>query len=104
MTETIEGPMFQASMDEIVHRIGPYPHAALRRKGKRRKTGSRLLAVKCPMCGYALWGARAWLKIAPPKCPNPNCDALDEPMTVQWRTRPEETQPPPGSIRPDFET
>ncbi len=57
-------------LDEIVSKLGPYPHAALGIKKKGEAKGSRLLKVQCPCCGYVARITRKWLDIVgSPICP-----------------------------------
>ena len=84
MTETIEGPMFFATMPAIIDRIGPYPHSALRQlRGLDRKLArTRLVRVHCAACGDLMRITQRWLMVAIPICPNPNCPSLGKPMEV----------------------
>jgi len=53
MTQTIEGRLFLAIMPGIIDRINPYPHAALRQiRGLENISGTRLIRITCPGCGY----------------------------------------------------
>jgi len=84
MTETIEGPLFLATMPATIDRIGPYPHPALRQlRGLDRKpAGTRLVRVHCASCGYLVRVTQRWLTVAIPICPNPICPSLGELMAV----------------------
>jgi hypothetical protein len=83
MTATMEGPHFLAVMPGIIDRYGPYPHAALRQlRGLDKTSGTRLIRVRCPACGYLLRATQRWLKVGVPTCPNDRCPSYGEPMEI----------------------
>ena len=83
MTQTVEGPMFLAIMPGIIDRIGPYPHTALRKiRGLEKTSGTRLIRITCPGCGYLLRGTQRWLRTGVPTCPNPRCDNYGDVMEI----------------------
>jgi len=83
MTQTIGGPLFLAIMPGIIDRIGPYPHSALRQiRGLEKKSGTRLIRITCPGCGYLLRGTQRWLRVAVPKCPNSRCGNYGDVMEI----------------------
>jgi hypothetical protein len=60
MTQKIEGPLFLAIMPGMIDRIGPYPHAALRQiRGLEKISGTRLIRITCPGCGYPACAVRS---------------------------------------------
>jgi hypothetical protein len=83
MTATTEGPHFLAVMPGIIDRYGPYPHASLRQlRGLDKVSGTRLIRITCPACGYLLRGTRRWLNMGVPTCPNRRCPGFGEVMEV----------------------
>jgi hypothetical protein len=84
MTKTIEGAWFvTVMMPDIIGRIGPYPHAALRQiRHLDRSKGSRLIRVTCAQCGYKMRVARRWLQVATPLCPNFDCPDFGQQMEI----------------------
>jgi hypothetical protein len=75
--------MFLAIMPGIIDRIGPYPNAALRQiRGLEKISGTRLIRITCPGCGYRLRGTQRWLRVAVPKCPNPRCVIFGDVMEI----------------------
>jgi hypothetical protein len=83
MTRTIEGPLFLQVMPGIIDRYGPFPHTSLRQLRDFEETsGTRLLRITCPECGYRLRGTQRWLKVGVPTCPNPCCESYGEPMDI----------------------
>jgi hypothetical protein len=82
-THTIEGPQFLTVMPRIIDRYGPYPHASLRQvRGLDKVSGTRLIKITCPTCGYILRGTRRWLNTGVPACPNRRCPSFGEQMEV----------------------
>lgn len=81
---TVPGEGFKSLIAPILARVGPYPHGALgtgvTTRGPTQTT--RMVKVKCGSCGYTLRGARTWLTVAIPTCPNPECDNHGDPMEV----------------------
>lgn len=69
-TQSIVSDDLRPVLDEIVKKLGPYPHAALGIKKKGEAKGSRLLKAMCPKCGYVARITRKWLEeVGPPICP-----------------------------------
>ena len=69
-TQSIVSDDLRPVLDEIVTKLGPYPHAALGIKKKGEAKGSRLLKAVCPECGYVIRVTRIWLdKAGAPICP-----------------------------------
>ncbi len=69
-TQSVYSEELGAELNEIVKKLGPYPHAALGIKAKGEAKGSRLLKVQCPGCGYIARVTRKWLDEAgAPLCP-----------------------------------
>lgn len=68
------GPELLERFIALLPELGPYPHAAVdtdwRPANKPKKQSIRMLAAKCPTCGYTARVARIWLKRdGPPPCP-----------------------------------
>jgi hypothetical protein len=83
MTKTVEGAWFvTVMMPDIVARIGPYPHAALRqlRRLEERPKRRRLIRVACPDCGYLIRVTKKWLLVAQPLCFNKDCPNFGQEM------------------------
>lgn len=78
MTATVAGPELQDRLNEIVSRIGEYPHAALtpaeRAVGAPKKETTRMIKCECTACGYVARTTRTWLDLySAPICPcNPD--------------------------------
>jgi hypothetical protein len=69
---TTEGDAFKRYiLAEVQARIAaPYPHAELHAKGATKKQGTRMLKVKCHLCGYVCRVTMKWLHDAgAPVCP-----------------------------------
>lgn len=85
MPATVAGPELAATLRAMLAAMPAYPHGPLRvpeGAGKARP-GSRLIKVSCPACDYTMRITRTWLELAIPACPNPDCDACGDTMTVQ---------------------
>lgn len=67
MTATQEGPAFLELVAPILEHLGPYPHAALDARGRKKQT-TRLIKAECPECGYTVRVTTKWLDIGPPRC------------------------------------
>jgi len=83
---TVPGEGFKGIIAPILEQVGPYPHgalegAAISTRGPKQST--RMIKVKCDLCGYTLRGSRTWLTLGVPSCPNPECDQYGEPMEVE---------------------
>ena len=80
MRATVPTPEFEATIKAWIAAEPAYPHAPLTAATSPTKPGSRLLKARCEACGYTVRVTRQWLKIASPICPDPSCDAYQEPM------------------------
>lgn len=72
MTSTTAGPALKRTLEECVESLGPYPHAAIDPRN-RRKQGTRLLKLACTSCGFtarvsAKWGDRIHSSSTCPVC------------------------------------
>jgi hypothetical protein len=69
MTATSEGEAFKQAVAPILEAVGPYPHAELSKR-QRKKQGTRLLKLQCPTCLYTVRITRKWLdEVGAPACP-----------------------------------
>jgi hypothetical protein len=68
MTSTHAGPALLEVINEIIEKLGDYPHDALQIPG-RMKQSTRLLKVVCPDCGYTARVTRQWIDVGLPTCP-----------------------------------
>jgi hypothetical protein len=80
MRATVPTPDFEATINAWIAAELAYPHAPLTAGTSPTKPGSRLLKARCEACGYTVRVTRQWLEIASPICPDPHCDAYQEPM------------------------
>jgi hypothetical protein len=80
MRATVPTPDFEATIQGWIDAEPAYPHAPLTAATSPTKPGSRLLKARCEACGYTVRVTRQWLDIATPVCPDPHCDAYQEPM------------------------
>jgi len=80
MRATVPTPDFEATICAWIASEPTYPHAPLTAETSPTKPGSRLLKARCEACGYTVRVTRQWLEIASPICPDPSCDAYQEPM------------------------
>jgi hypothetical protein len=80
MCATVPTPEFEATIQAWIAAEPAYPHAPLTAATSATKPGSRLLKARCEACGYTVRVTRQWLEIASPICPDPHCDAYQEPM------------------------
>jgi hypothetical protein len=80
MRATIPAPGFATTIHGWIAAEPAYPHAPLTAATSPTKPGSRLLKARCERCGYTVRVTRQWLDIARPVCPDPHCDAYQEPM------------------------
>jgi hypothetical protein len=67
LTATTAGPVLKATCDEIVRRIGAYPHAKLDFTSVKKQT-TRMLKHECPDCGAVWRMAAKWQPVACPCC------------------------------------
>jgi hypothetical protein len=80
MRATVPTAEFEKTIRTWIAVESTYPHAPLSASTSPTRPGSRLLKVCCEGCGYTVRVTRQWLNIASPLCPDPNCDAYQEPM------------------------
>jgi hypothetical protein len=66
-TTTPATPELTARLNGLVVNLGPYPHAAIDKRG-RKKQGTRLLKVICGACGYTIRTTQQWIDIGLPTC------------------------------------
>jgi hypothetical protein len=69
MTATVAGPILEAQLRELAHRLGAFPHAGLLPDPHRRKQGTRLRKIVCPQCGYTARTTAKWIAAGLPTCP-----------------------------------
>jgi hypothetical protein len=67
LTATTAGPVLKATCDEIVRRIGAYPHAKLDFTQVKKQT-TRMLKHECSECGAVWRMAAKWQPVACPCC------------------------------------
>lgn len=81
MTATVAGAEFEAYIEPLLKKVGPYPHSSLSSNGassKGPKQSTRLTKVCCADCGYIARVTNKWIEsVGAPICPCNN-----EPMTV----------------------
>ena len=68
LTATLAGPILRERLNSIAETLGAYPHAILDRS-QRKKQGTRLHKVQCPMCGYTVRVTDKWIEQGLPICP-----------------------------------
>ena len=71
MTSTEEGPEFIKMAGPILEALGPYPHAAIDTRN-RKKQGTRLMKAVCEdeECGFTVRITRKWVEaVGAPHCP-----------------------------------
>ena len=69
-TETHAGEGLTVRLNDIINRIGIYPHATLNPGLKDKKQSTRLVRAECPGCGYVIRTTRKWIEEAGlPTCP-----------------------------------
>jgi len=75
MTATTESEAFKADAEQILERLGPYPHAALDYSGATgRKQTTRQRKLECDTCGLIFRTTAKWMEAVPGMvCPDPNC-------------------------------
>jgi hypothetical protein len=68
-TSTEAGPELKKHLNKVCKSIGKYPHEKLDSTG-RKKQGTRLIKVICPVDGYTARTTQLWIgMMGPPKCP-----------------------------------
>ena len=88
MTSTTEGDAFKRSLEPILNRLGPYPHAELilgqssgpkKEKTRLRKCVCKHLMPNGKPCGYLARTTRMWLdKSGAPLCPEHREELVEE--------------------------
>jgi hypothetical protein len=76
MRATHVGPELAKKLDDIIKRIGKYPHAKLNTEGMSShgpKQKNRMLKASCPECQYIIRASKACFEIGVPPCPNDGC-------------------------------
>lgn len=82
MTATNAGTELAGRIKAWIKVMPEYPHAPLIPNAGMKKPGSRLLKAQCPCCGYTVRITRQWVDVAPPTCPDPECDCYREAMEI----------------------
>jgi hypothetical protein len=68
MTATSESPELVERLNEVIGRIGQYPHAKLDTSSEK-KQGTRMKKCLCPNCGYIAYTSQKWLdEVGTPTC------------------------------------
>jgi hypothetical protein len=68
-TEAMPGPETQAWIkEEILPLLGAYPHAAVD-PSQRKKQGTRMIKLVCPVTGYTVRTTKKWLEVGLPLSP-----------------------------------
>jgi hypothetical protein len=68
MTATTETPELVERLNEVIERIGQYPHAKLDTSSEK-KQGTRMKKCLCPNCGYIAYTSQKWLdEVGTPTC------------------------------------
>lgn len=82
MRSTPPSDALRAEIVAWLAEFAAYPHGPMSEVSRPdgKKPGSRLIKAMCPACGYTVRVSRQWLDIAPPVCPDPDCDSCGEPM------------------------
>lgn len=69
LTATVAGPELRAKLAKIAGVHGPYPHAAIDPRNRKKQT-TRMIKCECGECGYVCRTTRQWLDQAgAPICP-----------------------------------
>jgi hypothetical protein len=66
-TSTPATPELIGRLNGLIVNLGPYPHAAIDKSG-RKKQGTRMLKVVCPECGYTVRTTQQWIDTGLPTC------------------------------------
>jgi hypothetical protein len=80
MRSTTAGPKLLQRLQDLVDELGPYPHSAIQKAGKRSRLYERPKAV-CPECGFTVPMLKAYLLNGPPICPK---DKLEMDAVGDW--------------------
>ncbi len=81
MKATVASDMLKEQLQELVERIGPYPHAQLLAANQGKKDGIRMIKLVCDQsdCGMVIRTARKWIEnVGEPKCACGGCFAVEE--------------------------
>ncbi len=71
---TSVGERFAATVQPILAKLGPYPHAKINLRNKKKQT-TRMIKAECDTCGFVFRTTGKWLEQAPElRCPDVNCD------------------------------
>lgn len=69
MTATVASPELIKRLNDIIKKIGKYPHAALNVAGRvHKKDGTRMLKLECDDCGYVVRTTKKWVDEGMPTC------------------------------------
>jgi hypothetical protein len=66
-TTTPATPELIQHLNGLLVNLGPYPHAAIDKRG-RKKQRTRLLKVVCADCGYMIRTTQQWIDTGLPTC------------------------------------
>jgi hypothetical protein len=66
-TSTPATPELIGRLNGLLVNLGPYPHAAIDKSG-RKKQSTRMLKVVCPECGYTVRTTQQWIDTGLPTC------------------------------------
>jgi len=69
MCSSTAGPELREHLQQLVEKIGSYPHASVTPNVKRNKQSTRLLKCECPECGYVVRVTQKWIDVGLPTCP-----------------------------------
>lgn len=70
MTSCGAGPELKKRINELLPKLGAYPHEKLDKMTNGRKRDvCRLVKAACPACGYTIRTTRKWLEVGLPTCP-----------------------------------
>jgi len=78
MTATTESEAFKQSVQPMLNKLGPYPHATLDASSSPKKQTTRLKKVICQACDYTARVTSKWLD----ESGAPLCPCNHEPMEV----------------------
>lgn len=71
MTATVAGRELTTELQQLVERLGPYPHPQLvsGTSSAGPKQSTRMRKIECPTCGYTARTSQKWLDVGLPSCP-----------------------------------
>lgn len=67
MTATVAGEALLHKLNDVLARLGTYPHSQLR-KELIKKQGTRMVLVKCPKCGWQCRTTKKHIDVGVPTC------------------------------------